>query len=152
MREINFRAWDKDNKCMIGDSDSEADFKFCAGLATVRYCSEEFYEGGGEIHSRDRWEDCDVEIMQYTGLINKYEQQVWEGDIIQCWIVGTVEERPHIERLRVVFKAGCFYAVNERRSITLSKLCKIQPLNKYYECKVIGNIFENPELLNPTNI
>lgn len=90
-------------------------------------------------------------VGQSTGLINKHEQEVWEGDIIEAWVIGTVEERPRIEIFRVVFKVGSFCAINERRSISLSKLCKIKPLNKYYECRVIGNIYENPELLKPNS-
>lgn len=100
-------------------------------------------------------DDCEITLCkvipesvgQFTGMINKEEKELCEGDVVSCWVAGTVDEMPHIERFRVVFKVGSFCAQNNTRSLLLSKVCKIQPLNKYYECNLLGNIHDNPELL-----
>lgn len=91
----------------------------------------------------------DSHLMQFTGLQDILSNDLYEDDLITAWIVGTLNEKPHIETLKIVFKVGTFCAVNERRSIPLSKLCKKHPLNKYYECSLIGNIHQHPHLLKP---
>lgn len=63
-------------------------------------------------------------LCQYTGLTDKNGQKIWENDMLG-----------HIFN-RVEFVDGA-YCVNGDRP-----LCFIAK-----ECKVIGNIFDNPELL-----
>lgn len=84
----------------------------------------------------------DVELMQYTGLKDKNGAEIYEGDIL-----STDLSRPY---LIVEFRNGAFMyqchdsgrnyydfmePANERLKIN----------TKYHE--VIGNIYENPELL-----
>jgi hypothetical protein len=70
-------------------------------------------------------------LMQYTGLKDKNGKEIYEGDILKCEI-GNNEI--------VEFKKASF--VCRYRTIDLYKLW----LTQYIE--VIGNIIENPELLN----
>lgn len=150
MREIKFRAWDKENKCMIGDEDSEADFRFHAGSVSVKYLSEQFYEGGGEIHSRDKWEDCDVEVMQFTGLKDKNGKEVYEGDIVvrRYYHNNAPSKRPKINfiepLLPIIFSDGRFDIDD---SDIISSEYGTTYNNWWDNCEVIGNIYENKELL-----
>lgn len=73
-----------------------------------------------------------VELMQYTGLKDKNGKEIYEGDIIG-WDYFCESEK--IRRTSVVnFEKGCFE-------------CNDYDRPDFVERKVIGNIYENPELL-----
>ena len=88
------------------------------------------------------WYRVDKEtIGQYTGLHDKNEKEIYEGDIVR------VRKWSSFEIEVVKFAKGCFYAGMHYGSSTRSTVKLIQP--KLTE--VIGNIYENKELLNETN-
>ena len=62
MREIKFRAWNKENKKMLYE----------IPLATVNFYSslEEFFKH--------------TELMQYTGLKDKNGKEIYESDLLKC--------------------------------------------------------------------
>lgn len=69
------------------------------------------------------------EVMQYTGLKDKNGVEIWENDRI-------VHGQYHYE---VSFKDGCFCVKVENGYDLLWKISN--------HCEVIGNIYENTELL-----
>ena len=85
--------------------------------------------------------DCPVEwdiACQFTGLLDKQGREVYEGDILQQELYGGLKNK------RVVkwFQEQCCFAFE-------GTIYAISPLEKekasWY--KIIGNIYENPELL-----
>ena len=80
-------------------------------------------------------EDDEWVLMQFTGLLDKNGKEIWEGDIVKAepkeWVpvVGTVEY------------IGAYYVV---RAKTIN-----HPIMNGMKSiiEVIGNIYENPELL-----
>lgn len=92
-------------------------------------------------NSDDGWEIRDGEIyplsnsilMQFTGLKDFYGKDGYEGDVI--------EEKERGFKAKIVFYEGAFYAEDEKnKTRVLLGACMIT-------CEVIGNIYENPELL-----
>ena len=111
MRTIKFRAWDKNNLRMLEHEQL---------LKSSPYYQSPF--------TRD-----DIELMQFTGLLDKNGKEIYEGDIIQNEFGKKI----------VTWCDGGFYCDEEKTIMRiyfwLLELSKI---------KVIGNIYENPELLS----
>ena len=70
----------------------------------------------------------DVIIMQYTGLQDKNGKEIYDGDVVRSDRHRTV--------CKIVFQYGAF------RFDLGTKKYAVE-----IECEVIGNIYENPELL-----
>ena len=120
MREIKFRAWDKDRECFLPVIVGNTDIKDDNWICPLTFC---------EVNGEKNWyhnETC--EIMQYTGLHDKNDKEIYEGDILKYEWDGKTK----IDY--IVFSGGMF---------TYSK-CVRWSLNKD---EIIGNIDENPELL-----
>jgi len=130
-REIEFRAWihpndNKSKRCMQYGTEKNAGFYY----QTV--CVE-------------------TVVMQYTGLKDKDGKKIFEGDIV-TWKDGSNDPRIAIVEFSPELS---FFAVNVK-SYDGSSGHKFgfsdfiyTDTEKYIE--IIGNIFENPELL-PKNI
>uniref|UniRef100_A0A6M3JM35 Putative YopX protein n=1 Tax=viral metagenome TaxID=1070528 RepID=A0A6M3JM35_9ZZZZ len=74
--------------------------------------------------------------MQYTGLKDKQGKEIYEGDIISFF---NYNELPKIGR---IIYSGCKYSIEyEEDLIDLEFFWHIQGI------EVIGNIYENPELI-----
>lgn len=85
-------------------------------------------------------------IGQYTGLKDKNGKRIFEGDI-----VGTDIKRPY---LIVEFRDGCFmFNCNDGGKDYYDIMLPIfeEPQTKYEFGEVIGNIHDNPELLEEGN-
>jgi hypothetical protein len=72
-------------------------------------------------------------LMQFTGLHDKNGKEIYEGDILKT---------NHTDSLTVVFENGSFCFVNNINSGS-DRLHQ----NRTEKLFVIGNIYENPELI-----
>jgi len=129
-REIKFRAWDTLKKEMY--EVMSVDFEVDAW----------FNENEGHHHS----ENGRVIIMQYTGLKDKNGKEIYEGDVLRLGGIGNV-----------AIKYGCFVIGNddwgvEHKTMGFAGEWIDEPdsytmLTEEDKFEVIGNIYENPELI-----
>ncbi len=93
--------------------------------------------------------DVDKEtIGQYTGLKDENEKEIYEGDIIEFsydMFVGNFDT--FVAKGKVVFEEGAFYIeVFENERTTKDEAYLLYSIN-LDTIEVIGNIYDNPELL-----
>lgn len=122
MREIKFRAWDKLGKEMF----RVIMLSFPVGEKRIIVSGR-----GGSTDT----ENNDCILMQFTGLHDKNGKEIYEGDIIQCKCAGG------LLKFEIVWeeKDARF---NRKDTIYLSG-----GVTSGEGTEVIGNIYENPELL-----
>ena len=127
MRSINFRAWDNENNQMLDVQ--EINFEDC------------FYGGEMQIKTTmyNDYFDCrEMPLMQYTGLHDKNGKEIYEGDIVKSFFVDTDEAGNEIYK----------YYIMEVKYDEI--LCSYK-IDKFMNLEVIGNIYDNKELLNETD-
>ncbi len=139
MKEFKFRAWDKREKIM-GEVSYIRFFKSQYTQVSVRFKKnkkkgkvfDDWYAYGQEDGSDN------IILMQYTGLKDRNGQEIYEGDILQDFHKKTEEP---ITRVKVYWNDG--FWDGEPLKGERYKTCYAG----FKRCKVIGNIYENPELL-----
>lgn len=132
-REIKFRIWDVENKEMLKVQELDFEPTFYGGRIAIR--PDQY---------NDYFDTEDMILMQYTGLHDKNGKEIYEGDIVRCkkYIGGNFVDYC-IEKGFVEFKDGEFGL--HRKQGYYQSLKKF--LEYDYELEVIGNIYDNPELL-----
>ena len=87
--------------------------------------------------------------MRFTGLRDRNGKEIYEGDIVQMCRHSDIthkHEKDFISEVR--FKHGTFYVIQPRYKIEQPFMSMARPGQSY---EVIGNIYENPELLEAQN-
>jgi len=120
MKEIKFRAWDNENEKMMKVSSLHLENK------------EISVKGNGTFHFF-RMQD----LMQYTGVKDKNGKEIYEKDIVSC---------NKYKNIVVFFENGCF-KVRYPKNDTTNIICTLDTFLEKYKCKISGNVYENPELL-----
>ena len=77
-----------------------------------------------------------IKKMQYTGLKDKKGVEIYEGDVVKT----------KNSRYKVIFDKCCFWGVDELGKYPIYQICNYVLDDERFE--VIGNIYENPELLH----
>ena len=140
MREIKFRAWDKNKKYMFE----------VIGISWFANHSSIWQVSGYDI-----LEPIDnVDIMQFTGLLDKNGREIFEGDIVdyvnEKEMIGRVcnMNDPNPDRKIVAwYQDECkfdFNNIDNTKQMGGFTFCESN-LTKYFE--VIGNLYKSPELL-----
>ena len=137
-REIKFRAWDHEDGMMVY-SEKEYDEHYFAidGMAQAHRIYESTdSEGMPEPHSEE------IKIMQYTGLKDGKETDIYEGDIV---IVENSEpdENGEYDQITVCKWDKGGFTLEDNAGGHWSR----QLFNQPERLEIIGNIYENPELL-----
>ncbi len=146
-REIKFRAWDKTAKAMVIIAPPH---KFLAPKSSKNLSLEvvDFQNGSG---------GDEYELMQYTGLKDRNGTEIYEGDIIKNTNKTLITSLDDDKLYLVEWQNGEYDETD-----SLAKWLRYKPgfifkkihegmvlIFEQYQIEVIGNIFENPELLKP---
>ncbi len=135
MKEIKFRAWDKEKKRFLSKFGISAHGRVTQYGTSISHHSE-------------------IELMQFTGLLDKNGKEIFEGDIVRCHQftqelgenLGVYEgEKETVCVVTYIEENTCFGFVeinSEDRGYIEPALCSDEGI------EIIGNIHENPELLN----
>lgn len=118
MREVKFRAWEKTLNEIIPVLNVDFDKQIINKGSAWRFFKE-------------------IELMQYTGLKDMNGVEIYEGDLVEHEMEVNGLWEPY-EACEVVFDEGC--------GIYCFEWDSPNPMSVYRNLKVIGNIYENPEL------
>ena len=150
-RTIKFRAWDKEYEKMTYFDEEDYEYKppLVFRLDQV-FKKDDNYDDYEDFEYNDITDK--VEIMQYTGLHDENGKEIYEGDIIEFsydMFVGNFDT--FVAKGKVVFEEGAFYVeAFENERTTEGEAYLLYSIN-LDTIEVIGNIYENKELLNETN-
>ena len=134
MREIKFRVWDKEKKRML------------QGLSNLVIMLDGHlnWDFGGELKWISDLENC-YELMQFTGLKDKNGKEIYEGDIVK-YNVWTNSHKNKEEKVIIV--DYCLRHAGWKPMIYDTRVEDDEYYNYEIEdIEVIGNMFDNPELL-----
>jgi len=136
MREIKFRIWHKVRRKMFPVTGLEWGPK---GLVYI------LYPHTGAFGNSYRVEPFAAELIQYTGLHDKDGVEIYEGDIIEYdWLDERVKGEVKLGKFNVEGGANT-YPLIYGFYVAAESLYDIENVVR------VGNIFENPELLEDTN-
>ena len=136
MREIKFRAWHKTAKEMFIEDGIKCRFGECLKFL---------------------WEKQPVEVMQYTGLKDKNGKEIYEGDILCIKTKDWSSEKDKSVWNKEIVWIKCqdltytkaYFDLEAKRK--WDNDCSWEDWDDSWEIneniEVIGNIYENPELL-----
>ncbi len=130
MREIKFKAWDKRDKRWVDDEPF-----WIIGETTMFDLLKQYALGRLN----------DLEMVQYTGIKDRTGCDIFEGDILERRVHVPGQESnpeywPRIDRSKVEMKIMEFENASSVYGWNIAT-----DVNDY---EVIGNIYENPELLD----
>ena len=134
MREIKFRAWEK----ALGEMIPVYDIQF-------HNPKEEEFEGirlspnanqPTLINTTSVWRSLDeVVLMQFTGLHDKDGTEIYESDIVNVTHRGDRLDIIEWDNLSAWYHGLTKIRADEKNHPT------------WIDCKVVGNLYQNPELL-----
>ena len=121
-----YRAWIKEENKMIEPSDIlSISFKLCEMTPNYLYGFE-----------KEKYDFYDLELMQSTGLHDKNGKEIFEGDIVKM-AKDVYSDPTYYEVIR--HRSGAYRLESNQHGCELWL--------RHTNCEVIGNIYENPELL-----
>lgn len=137
MRTIKFRAWDKEYEKMTYFDDEDYEYN-----PPLVFRLDQVFKKNSNYDDYEDFEYNDitdkVEVMQYTGLHDKNGKEIYEGDIVKSFFVDTDEAGNEIYKYHII-------------EVKYDEVLCSYKIDKFMNLEVIGNIYENKELLNETN-
>lgn len=125
-REIKFRAWEKPDE-------------------SVSFQGKMHYDVQDQTYFNDWLYSNDYEVMQYTGLKDKVGKEVYEGDIVKGFSGNGVVE--FFDNLNWDSGGSVHSGFWCKEWCEYKDPGSLSYHDGFGDCEVIGNIYENPNLL-----
>ena len=136
MRENKFRAWDNENKEMIFESSFGSGVNEDDGFTKLVEKDGFVYEISIFSNGSCCYREINAELMQFTGLLDKNGKEIYDEDILKC--VPTEKYPDDGGKFKVHFNNEAAFVLDALLPITWGGFASVE---------IIGNIYENPELL-----
>lgn len=127
MREFKFRAWDKLTEKMVSHLPEGYGLTLSYGICAFPRDQEQCVAQGHQF-----------ELMQFTGMKDKNGVEIYEGDILDGKYKAFVYFKDGRFKVKKVEEGFCSRSVARWLHLREKALCPSE---------IIGNIYENPELL-----
>ena len=136
-----YRAWDKENSRMVYPSTDDVYFVLTDDGINILDMSVEPFD--------DVFPRLDAVLMQSTGLKDKKGVEIYEGDIVQStWY--DVDNNPYKKKGEITFVGAQYVIVYDSQfDVETGEITyDAHSLTYAEDVEVIGNIYEQPELLS----
>ena len=132
-----YRAWDKIHKIMY-----EVDDIIAINFEEKEICVQTIYFEQGLPDSRDLdyYDFDDIVLMQSTGMRDKNDREIFEGDILKVTNLSS-----WLEVVSFNSNKAMFVSKETKRKIEETPLYDLFNTD-IFEVEIIGNIHTNPEL------
>ncbi|MDE1767155.1 MAG: hypothetical protein KGI27_12925 [Thaumarchaeota archaeon] len=147
MKEIKFKVWNKENRTM----------RVVDVLLLTKGAEYAYTKTGKEREVVAATTYSDEILMQYTGLKDKNGKEIYFGDVVE---MAFKDEEDVYQGTALIVEtmsggAGILfdYSINDE-IVAVEEGGEIQDVwedGTLWEIEIIGNQFENPELINKTN-
>ena len=139
MRQLKFRAWDTKNNNWLNPNDTNDG-------AGVSFNGEVAFRSQSQFGYIPEEDKNRFVIQEWTGIQDKNGKDIYEGDILKWSAEQMSRNNTPINYTRdclaeVKFKGASFY-LDE-----INKLAKYKTPVFWDGAEIIGNIFQNPELI-----
>ncbi|WP_179969377.1 YopX family protein [Streptococcus salivarius] len=121
-----FRAWDKIHKTMY-----EVDDIMSIDFGKSEICVKTLF-----FEQTNRYKFDDIVLMQSTGMRDKNDREIFEGDVVKM-AKNVYSEPTNYEIVR--HRSGAHRLESKRHGCELWL--------RHTDCEIAGNIYKNPELL-----
>jgi uncharacterized phage protein (TIGR01671 family) len=135
MKYLKVRAWDRQNNqmCCV----EKLEFNEEGNLARIDISDKAVYSSKIE----------DFEIMLFAGLRDKNRKEIFEGDILRDELGNTGVVAFMNGEFTLLIGTEVLIKLTDEE-IKKKSLCRdYEDYNKWYDCEIIGNKFENRELI-----
>lgn len=142
MRELKFRAWDNLEKDYLNEEDIAID-----NLGNI-FIFERYDNNDSDLWYTRLLPDLENKrhvVEQYTGLKDKNGTEIYEGDIVEVKHSDWTEPTIHVVKWCGDEKYPAFNLKPELDETANNLALAAQ--SDFFSIKIVGNIHENPELL-----
>ena len=156
MREIKFRAWHKKVKDMFPVRTLDVFGSLVCFVTREQYEKHKDKKWGIWFPSEVTFGQTppyNYELMQYTGIKDKNSKEIYEGDLVQVctWDDTGINQTLDLREVTYVFRTDIYnlgaFSLACRKEIKKVDLSLEEMVQAQKEIEVVGNIYENPELL-----
>lgn len=145
MRQIKFRAWHKVEKRMYLPEELFGDLRDEIVISLNGDAFFLFEESNGDYAlSTISYRRANIELMEFTGLLDKNSNECFESDIVKVYHGGSADM---FSIGQVIFNRGCFMVqwIDDPEA-NMDLLGFEAKYGRPTVFEVIGNIHSNPEL------